>query len=192
MESRFPRSPCSRLHRLGGDRPCRASDDRAEPGAYSYTESVTHALTEPTVAVVCEIERSRALRLLDESSSPVVVVSAPAGSGKSILARQWASRGGRPHATVRVAIHMDDPVVLGAAMVDALETLGPPAPDTRVCLTGKEPAFSATVLPAMSRLVQNRDEPFILVVSISCSPLPLSTSSRPCARSARPIRPSCS
>jgi LuxR family maltose regulon positive regulatory protein len=116
------------------------------------------------MAVVCEIERSRALHLLDESSSPVVVVSAPAGSGKSILARQWASRGGRPHATVRVAIHMDDPVVLGAAMVDALETLGPPAPDTRVCLTGKEPAFSATVLPAMSRLVQNRDEPFILVV----------------------------
>ena len=31
-------------------------------------------------------------------------------------------------------------------------------------LTGKEPTFSATVLPAMSRLVQNRDAPFILVV----------------------------
>jgi LuxR family maltose regulon positive regulatory protein len=59
---------------------------------------------------------------------------------------------------------MDDPVVLGAAIVAALETLGPPAPDTRRRLTGKEPSFSATVLPAMSRLVQNRDAPFILVV----------------------------
>ena len=84
--------------------------------------------------MVCEIERRRALRLLDESSSPVVVVSAPAGSGKSILARQWTSRDGRPHATVRVASHMDDPVVLGAAMVDALETLGAPAPETRARL----------------------------------------------------------
>ena len=59
---------------------------------------------------------------------------------------------------------MDDAAILIEALVDALETLGPPAAVTRARITSKEPAFSATMLPAVARLVQTRGEPFILVV----------------------------
>jgi LuxR family maltose regulon positive regulatory protein len=112
---------------------------------------------------VHEVERTRALRALDASSS-VVVLSAPAGSGKSTLAQQWVTQGARPHATVRLAAHMDDPAVLVGTIVDALEAFGPPAPHMRVGLTGSEPAFSAMVLPALEQLARSRSEPFVLVL----------------------------
>ena len=94
----------------------------------------------------------------------MVVVSAPAGSGKSVLARQWTGRGSRRHTTVQVAAYMDDPAILSEAVLDALETLGPAAPQTRARMTGKEPAFSSIVLPALTRLVGTRDAPFVLVI----------------------------
>jgi LuxR family transcriptional regulator, maltose regulon positive regulatory protein len=114
--------------------------------------------------VVSEIERRRLLRLLEATATPVVVVSAPAGSGKSVLARQWTGRGSRRHTTVQVAAYMDDPAILSEAVLDALETLGPAAPQTRARMTGKEPAFSSIVLPALTRLVGTRDAPFVLVI----------------------------
>lgn len=49
-------------------------------------------------------------------------------------------------------------------IVDALERFGATAPETRACITGREPDFSATLLPALSHLPQSRAEPFILVL----------------------------
>ena len=42
------------------------------------------------------IERPRLTRLLDETSAQVIMLVAPAGYGKTTLARQWLA--GRPHA----------------------------------------------------------------------------------------------
>lgn len=121
--------------------------------------------TPPTPGVVSEVERRRVLRLLDESrSSTVVVLSAPAGSGKSTVAQQWVTRDARSHVTVRLAEHLDDPAALSEHIIDALECFGAPAPETRSRITGKEPVFSATLLPALNRLSQSRAEPFILVL----------------------------
>jgi LuxR family maltose regulon positive regulatory protein len=114
--------------------------------------------------VVSEIERRRLLRLLEATSTPVVVVSAPAGSGKSILARQWTTRGSRRHATVRIAPYLDDHALLSEAVLDALETLGRASPETRARMTDKEPAFSSIVLPALMRLMTSRDSAFVLVL----------------------------
>jgi LuxR family transcriptional regulator, maltose regulon positive regulatory protein len=125
---------------------------------------VTRPSTPVSPAVVSEIERDRVLRLLDECRAPVVVVSAPAGAGKSILARQWTARSGRPHATVRLAGHLDDPVALSEVLLDALETLGPRASETRARLTGEEPAFSASLLPSLARIVSSRPTAFVLVL----------------------------
>jgi LuxR family maltose regulon positive regulatory protein len=113
--------------------------------------------------VVGEIDRPRVLGLL-ANTPPVVVISAPAGSGKSIVARQWTSHAERANATLRVTAALDDPAELARALVDALEPMGPAADETRARITGKEPAFSGTLLPAMARLAQTRSQPFILVV----------------------------
>jgi len=114
--------------------------------------------------VASEIVRRRSLSLLDRCESPIVVVSAPAGAGKSILARQWTAHGVRPHATVRVSAYLDDPAALSEVLLDALETLGPSAPDARARITSKEPAFSSSLLPALSRVVASRESPFTLVI----------------------------
>lgn len=113
--------------------------------------------------MVGEIDRRRVLDLLTDTP-PVVVISAPAGSGKSTVARQWTARSERANATVRVTAALDDPAELARALVEALEPLGPAAEGTRARITGKEPAFSATLLPGLARLAQSRSQPFILVV----------------------------
>lgn len=111
-----------------------------------------------------EVERRRTLRILDDSTNRVVVISAPAGSGKSILARQWISRGTRAHAVLRLGRYMDDPALLSLQIIEVLESFGPQAPEARACATNLEPAFSTILLPALSRVVQTRSEPFVLVV----------------------------
>jgi LuxR family maltose regulon positive regulatory protein len=114
-------------------------------------------------AVVGEVERRRVLRLL-AGDAAVVVLSAPAGSGKSIAARQWIAADGRATATVRLSGHLDDAVSLAQVLLDALETFGDPAPRTRARMTGKEPAFSVAELPALATVTQNRSRPFVLLV----------------------------
>jgi LuxR family maltose regulon positive regulatory protein len=116
-----------------------------------------------TSAVVAEVDRRRFLAQLADRPA-VVVVSAPAGSGKSIAARQWASHCGVGHAMVRLAGHLDDPAALMRALVDALDPFGPPAPGNQAWMTGMEPAFSATALPALARFVRTRSQPYLLVL----------------------------
>ena len=111
------------------------------------------------------VPRQRLLAALAEASAaPVVVISAAAGSGKSTLAAQWAAVDARPHATIPLSPHLDDPAAFGIVLVNALEALGPPAPRTRAAVTGTEPEFSAVLLPAIRELAASRSEPYVLVV----------------------------
>ena len=129
----------------------------------SYTDQVTGTTPAAAPGVVAEIARDRVLGLLAEPPS-VVVISGPAGSGKSTVARQWTAGSHRASVTVRVTAACDDPAELARALVEALEVIGPPADATRARITAKEPAFSATLLPGLGRLAQTRSQPFILVV----------------------------
>jgi ATP/maltotriose-dependent transcriptional regulator MalT len=63
-------------------------------------------------------------RHVDAGDVDVIVVSAPAGMGKSVLAQQWAADDLRPHATVRIAPWYDDPAALAGELLEALEPLG--------------------------------------------------------------------
>ncbi len=111
------------------------------------------------------VPRHRLLAALAEASAaPVVVISAAAGSGKSTLAAQWAAVDARPHATIPLSPHLDDPAAFGIVLVNALEALGPPAPRTRAAVTGTEPEFSAVLLPAIRGLAASRSDPYVLVV----------------------------
>jgi LuxR family transcriptional regulator, maltose regulon positive regulatory protein len=110
------------------------------------------------------ISRARVLAELEMSPSPIVVVSAAAGSGKSTVARQWVEYTGRPSVTLALAPHLDDPAGLAVALIEAMEQLGPPAPDARAAATSTEPTFSSVLLPAMRRLAAAPTDPYVLVV----------------------------
>jgi LuxR family maltose regulon positive regulatory protein len=109
-------------------------------------------------------ERPRLLDRLEASDADVIVVSAPAGMGKSVLAHQWADVDARPHATVRIAPWYDDPATLAGELLDVLEPLGAPVDDLRATVTATEPRFSGTLLPGFAAVAANRLVPFVLVV----------------------------
>lgn len=111
------------------------------------------------------VERTRLLSALEESGpAPVIVVSAPAGWGKSTLAGQWVAADPRASATLRLAAYMDDAVTLASELINVLEALGAAAPETRSAITDAEPGLSATLLPGLTRLAGTRTAPYLLVI----------------------------
>ena len=71
------------------------------------------------------VQRRSLLRILAaDADVPIVLVSAPAGYGKSILASQWAVECGRPAAVLPLDRAANDPIVLLNRLADSLEHLG--------------------------------------------------------------------
>jgi LuxR family maltose regulon positive regulatory protein len=95
----------------------------------------------------------------------VVVLSGPAGSGKSALAEQVLDGDDRRHAVVRLARHSDEATTLAALLLDAFQTLGAPAARLRSTVTAEEPAYSASLLPALEHLATTAGaSPYMLVI----------------------------
>jgi LuxR family transcriptional regulator, maltose regulon positive regulatory protein len=67
------------------------------------------------------IERPRLTRLLDEASARVIMLVAPAGYGKTTLARQWLSN--RPHAWYQGSASSGDVAALAIGIAEAAEPL---------------------------------------------------------------------
>jgi LuxR family maltose regulon positive regulatory protein len=67
------------------------------------------------------IERPRLTRLLDETPARVIMLVAPAGYGKTTLARQWV--GGRPHAWYQGGASSADVAALSLGVAEASEAL---------------------------------------------------------------------
>jgi LuxR family transcriptional regulator, maltose regulon positive regulatory protein len=68
------------------------------------------------------IERPRLTRRLDEASARVITLIAPAGYGKTTLARQWLA--GRPHAWLQANEASSDVVALAIDLANVLTPLG--------------------------------------------------------------------
>lgn len=71
------------------------------------------------------IERPRLTRLLDETSARVIMLVAPAGYGKTTLARQWLET--RPHAWYQASAASSDVALLALAVSEALDPFAPGA-----------------------------------------------------------------
>jgi LuxR family maltose regulon positive regulatory protein len=67
------------------------------------------------------IERPRLTKLLDESNARIILLVAPAGYGKTTLARQWLTKGDRKAAWVRATPASRDVAALAPAIAHALE-----------------------------------------------------------------------
>lgn len=95
---------------------------------------------------------------------PIVMISGPGGAGKSVLAGQVLAADGRAALELPLVPWLDEPAALTRAVVELLETVGPPAPNLHSSITASEPGFSTIVLPALDRLVRSRTTGYVLVI----------------------------
>src|SRR4051794_19074877 len=71
------------------------------------------------------VPRPRLVARLMRARTPVALIAAPAGYGKTTLAREWAARDGRPFAWVTVGPEHQERRALEAAVERALDAVGP-------------------------------------------------------------------
>ncbi len=95
--------------------------------------------------------------------SRVVLVSAPAGYGKSTLVAQWSDLDPRVSCWVQLAHGDNDPVALLARVVAALERTGPVLDDLLEELSRRTPRIVEVAFPLLAADLGERD-PFVLVL----------------------------
>src|SRR5256885_16846017 len=64
-------------------------------------------------------------RLLDANETPVVLITAAPGYGKTVLAQQWAREDPRPFAWLSLDDEDNDPVILLTYLLLAFQRVGP-------------------------------------------------------------------
>jgi LuxR family transcriptional regulator, maltose regulon positive regulatory protein len=93
----------------------------------------------------------------------VVLVSAPAGYGKSTLVAQWTDLDPRASCWLQVRHGDNDPVALLARVVAALERTGPVRGELLEELSRRTPRIDEVALPLLATELGRRD-PFVLVL----------------------------
>ena len=93
----------------------------------------------------------------------MVLVSAPAGYGKSTLVAQWTDQDPRPTGWVHLGHGDNDPVVLLTYVAAALERTGPVGGEFLEELSRRSPRIDEVALPLLAAELGERD-PFVLVL----------------------------
>src|SRR5437773_11813883 len=70
------------------------------------------------------IKRPRLTKLLDESEARILLLCAPAGYGKTTLAREWIATRDEPVAWYRGGIEMLDAAAVALALIEVLRGIG--------------------------------------------------------------------
>ncbi|MFL5755740.1 MAG: AAA family ATPase [Chloroflexota bacterium] len=109
------------------------------------------------------VSRHGLLDRLAETGARVVLVTAPAGSGKTALLRQWAAADPRTVCWIGAAASMSDPVVFERALAQAIgDTLdAAPGANLRPALAGKAALRN---LSRLFRAMAFDDRPLLLVL----------------------------
>jgi LuxR family maltose regulon positive regulatory protein len=103
-------------------------------------------------------------RLLGFSSAPLVLLVAPAGYGKTTLLADWRDQDARPFAWLSVNDRDNDPAHLLASIANALDDIEPVERDVFDSLLASSPDIPDIVLPHLSRALEGRRLPFVLVL----------------------------
>jgi LuxR family transcriptional regulator, maltose regulon positive regulatory protein len=102
-----------------------------------------------------EVERSRLLELLRSSSSPIVLVSAPGGYGKTILASQLSRSDSRAVMWLHLDADDNDPARLTRRLLDAASEFAPIPPDLVERLVSNAPRAADVMLPGLTAMRRN-------------------------------------
>jgi LuxR family maltose regulon positive regulatory protein len=103
-------------------------------------------------------------RLLESADIPVILVTAPAGYGKTTVVRQWSEEDPRPFAWLSLDDDDNDPVTLVTYMMLALQRLGPVDAGILTAFVSDQPTATSDLLARLGRMVSQRQQPFVLVL----------------------------
>lgn len=103
-------------------------------------------------------------RLLGSLPARIVLLTAPAGYAKTTSLAEWAAVDRRPFAWVAASERHDDPAVLIASIVEALEEIEPVDPGVLAALASPNPSLTTVVLPRLGEALRQRRETLVLVV----------------------------
>ncbi|MCU1393550.1 MAG: putative LuxR family transcriptional regulator [Ilumatobacteraceae bacterium] len=113
------------------------------------------------------VERSRLNDLLDDSVArgvPLLLVSAPAGSGKSTLVASWANGCGRPVVWLQVDDGDSDPAAFWSSLVAAIGRCRPALAAVVGPLAIGSQGDDRVVVPAIVNAVLAEPEPLLVVI----------------------------
>lgn len=109
------------------------------------------------------VPRRRLMHELSATRAPLVLVSAPAGAGKTTTLTQWVERQERPTAWLQLDETDADPVVLLTYLALALETVAPVDPAVFDLLQLRRPPIRERVMPMLGTALAAAP-PFVLVL----------------------------
>jgi LuxR family transcriptional regulator, maltose regulon positive regulatory protein len=109
------------------------------------------------------VVREALVERLRHTSAPLIVVSAPAGYGKTTLLSQWVEQDERLHAWLQLAGLHDDPVAFLSHLAAALSAVAPVDPGLLELLGAPDAPIDAMILPELCRGLEAA-EPFVLVL----------------------------
>jgi LuxR family maltose regulon positive regulatory protein len=109
------------------------------------------------------VAREALVATLLKSTEPLVLVSAPAGSGKTVTLTQWLRAESRPAIWLRLDGNDNDPLVLLRCLAVALDQVLVLDPEILELLQLCRPPLVERVLPGLAAVVANA-RPFVLVL----------------------------
>src|SRR5262245_2482927 len=110
------------------------------------------------------VERPRLIRRLRATTTPVVLLNAPSGYGKSMLLAQWGSADPRRMESILLGDEHNDPVLLIGSIIEALARIEPfPGGGVR-SLKGPAPDLATSLLPRLTGAMAGRGTPFVLAL----------------------------
>jgi LuxR family transcriptional regulator, maltose regulon positive regulatory protein len=132
----------------------------AAPSFPILESKLTPAPTRPGL-----VPRARLLDWLEASAAtPVVVICAPAGYGKTVLAVEWAKRDRRPFVWLSIDRHDNDPAVLLTYLAVGLDRAEPIDPAVLGALASRGTSISQTVMPPLTAALARKALPVVVVL----------------------------
>ena len=115
-------------------------------------------------AVMPLVGRTRLLRRIRAVGTPLLLLNAPAGYGKSVLLSQWAELEPRRVETISLDGEDNDPVPLVRSILVALERIEPLPNDISEAAAGPAPDIERRVIPRLQEALAERQAPFVLML----------------------------
>jgi LuxR family maltose regulon positive regulatory protein len=136
---------------------------RAQDGGAGSTLQCPPSKLRPPRPHVELVVRAALVERMLASREPLVLVSAPAGSGKTVSLTQWLGVESRPAAWLRLDGGDNDPLVLLRHLAVALDRALDVDPEILRLLQRSRPPLADRVLPGLATAV-NDAQPFVLVL----------------------------